>query len=112
MLFSWDEASRVLGYVVLSPILMYFAFVHDNNKERPAALVLGGLATFLLMLLYGLVLVRYFQPMREALLFNTFVIVTTAGLSVYAFVRYVRTKRKINKRLSPLDDVLRERNAR
>lgn len=112
MLFSWDEGVRVAGYVIISPILMYFAFVHDNNNERPAALVLGGLAAFLLMLLYGLVLVRYFQPMYEALVLNTLVIATTAILSVYASVRYLRTKRKVNRRLSALDEVLKERNAR
>lgn len=110
---SWDEFARMLAYVVVSPTFMFFAFVHYNHGERVAAAVLGGLSSFFLLLMTGLLLVRYAEPSREALYVNTVIIVTVAVLSVVAAVGFIVGRRRTAKRTMGIEDAIREmENAR
>ncbi len=110
---EWHEAARTASYAAIVPAFVFFGIVHYNSGEYWAALVLGGLSTFFLMLMAGLVLVTYFRPVNEVLLFNTGVVVTMAVMSVIAAMQYVSRKRRFNRRLHGIDDAISEiENAR
>lgn len=107
MLEHWQELTRIVGYVVLSPVLFYFSLTHYNSGEKRAAIVVGGLAAFLLVLMYSLVLTTYYEPTQLTKLVSTFIIAGTATAGVLAVVQYITSKRHINRQLSALDEVLR-----
>lgn len=110
---EWHEFVRTASYAAIVPTFLFFAFVHHNAGEHVAAFTLGGLSTFYLLLMAGLVLVTYYRPSTEALLVNTGVVALIAVSSVIAAVRYVRSKRFVNRRLQGLDNTIVEiENAR
>ena len=57
-----QEVVSAASYTVVTPILLYFAFVHWNRQEKRAAWMLGCLSLFFLLMAVGLVLLRYVTP--------------------------------------------------
>ena len=107
---TYLEMARTIGYALFAPSLLYFAFIHWNKGERSAAVALGGLSLFFSILMAGLVLVSYFEPVPELLILNTGVIVFVPLVTIYTVFEY--RKRKVDANLSVLDEILREQKTR
>lgn len=102
------EFARTVGYAVTAPALLYFAFIHWNQGHRSAAMAIGGFALFFSLLMAGLVLVTYFEPVSELLTFNSAVVVFFATATVYSAIAYRYRKGKVNRNLVELDEIIQE----
>ena len=71
---TWDEFARAFWYGVLFPGFGYLAMIAYNQGQRKRAITFGLLSVFFLLLLIGLVLLRFWQPSRQLLHINTGVI--------------------------------------
>lgn len=78
---SWDEFARAFWYGVLFPGFGYLGMIAYNQAQRKRAIMYALLSCFFLLLLIGLVLLRFFQPMRQLLHINTGII-TALGIVV------------------------------
>lgn len=78
---TWDEVLRSFWYGVLFPGFGYLSMVAWNQKQRKRSIMYGLLSMFFLLLLAGLVLLRFYTPSRPLLYINTGVI-TAIGIVV------------------------------
>jgi len=78
---TWDEFARAFWYGVLFPGFGYLSMIAWNQRQRKRAVMYGLLSIFFLLLLGGLVLLRFYAPWRPLLHINTGVI-TAIGIVV------------------------------
>jgi len=78
---SWDEFARAFWYGVLFPGFWYLAMIAHNQAQRKRSIMYGLLSAFFLLLLIGLVLLRFYRPSIQLIHINTG-IVSALGIVV------------------------------
>jgi hypothetical protein len=74
-----DEFLRAFAYFIMFPAYFYFALIAWNRQQRLVAISYALLSAFFGLLLAGLVLLRYAEPIRPLLYVNTGVVLVLAG---------------------------------
>jgi hypothetical protein len=73
-----DELVRAFSYFVMFPSYVYFALIAWNRQQRLVALGYGLLSAFFGLLLAGLVLLHYREPVFPLLYANTGIVALLA----------------------------------
>ena len=73
-----DEFIRAFGYFIMFPAYFYFALIAWNRQQRLVAMSYGLLSAFFGMLLAGLVLLHYREPVMPLLYANTGIVALLA----------------------------------
>ena len=87
---SWDEAIRAFWYAMLFPGFWYLAMIALNQRQKMRCAIYASLAVFFLLLLIGLVLLRYWRPVPLLLHLNTGVVSWLGVMVLAQCTRYVR----------------------
>ena len=74
-----DEFARAFAYFIMFPAYFYFALIAWNRQQRLVAISYALLSAFFGLLLAGLVLLHYAEPIRPLLYVNTGVVLVLAG---------------------------------
>lgn len=102
------ELVSAASYTVVTPVLLYFAFVHWNKNEKRAAWVLGCLSLFFLLMAVGLVMLRYVAPAPILTAAKSLLILAIALMGAYAAFDFFRTRRKSEVKMESLHQFVRE----
>jgi hypothetical protein len=78
-----DELLRAFCYFLLFPAYIYFALIAWNRKQYLIAGGYGLLALFFALLMFGLVIQYYYEPMPELLRISTGVVVLLALVVIW-----------------------------
>lgn len=73
-----DEFVRAFGYFIMFPAYLYFALIAWNRRQRLVAVSYGLLSAFFGLLLAGLVLLHYREPVFPLLYINTGIVAALA----------------------------------
>ena len=103
---SADELLRAFCYFLLFPAYTYFALIAWNRKQWLIAGGYGLLAMFFALLMSGLVLRHYYEPVPLLLVGNTAVVVLLtvtvtwrATMTMMDALRAIRLERTIGRRV-------------
>lgn len=98
---TWDEATRTAFYAAATVLAAVECVIALGTTTLPARRLMAAqhvaFGLFFLLLGVGLVLLRFHQPSRGLVVFNTFVLVAGVTLGWIGVIRRIARNRRAKK---------------